>query len=119
MDLILQIEQDLDESPFQVHKNEVEAYKFLSKLLREHGARQVDLIQFSGQTVIPFLQNLSDTGHMVSVRLLLMHPEEARKFDSDRRLARIDATLGKLRVLTEADNNFTAEAFFYRTPPGM
>ncbi len=59
---------------------------------------------------------------MVSVRLLLMHPEDARKFDSDGRenqLARIDATLGKLRVLTEADNNFTAEAFFYRTPPGM
>jgi len=123
MDLILQIEQELHESPLKMHKSEVEAYKHLSQLVREHGVRQVDLIQFSGgQTVIPFLQDLAESGHTVSVRMLLMHPEVARKFDTDgkeNQLARIDATLGKLRVLTEGNSNFSSEAFFYKTPPGV
>jgi len=122
MDLILQIEQELHESPLKMHKSEVEAYKHLSQLVREHGVRQVDLIQFSGQTVIPFLQDLAESGYTVSVRMLLMHPEVARKFDTDgkeNQLARIDATLGKLRVLTEGNSNFSSEAFFYKTPPGV
>jgi hypothetical protein len=123
IDRIFVIERAVQEPPVHLHKSRIDAYEELSSLIGGSGKLDVDMIQFSGHSIQKLAERLAKSGRPVNLRILLMHPQEAAKFDPDldpvNHLSRIDGTLGHLRVLHSDNPNFDAKPYFYRTPPGI
>lgn len=122
IEILLDLQQSSHDPSMQLHESETEAFKYLGDLVSKMNAKNIDMIQFSGQTAIPFLDALAGTRRRVNLRIFLYHPEEAKEFDTDNKEnqeQRINVTLMKLEALKESNKKFNYTAMYYRTPPGI
>ena len=68
---------------FWVHAEKEEAFRVVCDLLRDRGkgSKKVDLIQFSGQTAIPVLDEIAKSCPHAEIRLLLIDHDYSQQFD--------------------------------------
>ena len=115
-----QVHSVLGRTSIRLYGSRVIAYEEMFAQLGKHGARKLDLLQFSGHNAMPMISRLAMTSPTAAVRLLLAAPEIADRFDTDGAVVhstRIQATLGDVRVLRE--DGFPIEARFYDSAPSL
>jgi transcriptional regulator with XRE-family HTH domain len=99
------------------------AYHHMADLVRTRGAENVDLLQFSGDSVRPLLEAVAETSRAAKIRLLLYAPVLARQYDADQAIdhrGRIVTTIGEVRLLeTENKLEHPVEIYHYRTPASV
>src|SRR5260370_9389283 len=99
-----------------------EAYTHICKLIEQRASRikQVKLLQFSGDTAIPILNQIAKRCPGASVRLFLAPEETASKFDEpDFTSNRVQHTKGVLQVIKETCPQFNVTVCSYTTPPSI
>lgn len=121
---VIVIEAKLGSTPVQIHSTREEAYKALLRTLEERGVRRADLLQFSGMTALPILQELTQKWPKARVRLLLVHPDQAAQFDTDLtpdHRHRISTAVGQIKVWQKDPKRprFKVQLRHYRTPASI
>jgi hypothetical protein len=112
------------------YPRKLDAYDDLPTMLPPGPVRQIDLLQFSGQTAVSLLGKLARKYPEAAIRLALLHPTEADKFasphDRGSEGARIRATLVTVRAIRKdrrADFHSAAagdvEVRYYTTLPSV
>jgi hypothetical protein len=123
VDRILAIHRAVGTPPIVVFDRREDAYEDLLSLIKQYKAKSVDMLQFSGDTVLGLLKGIAKTRGNVTVRLFLAHPCQAAQFDRDRgdefHVDRIRHTLEEVKLICEEYSNITVQAFYYKTPAGL
>jgi hypothetical protein len=120
---VVVIEQALSEvdkeRPLRVFPTNEAAYEHLALSVGELRPRRVDLLQFSGWHSLVLVRRLSQLTPKPTVRMLLMDPGIADRFDTHEfHSNRIVATEASARR-AESDENVTIEVRYYRSVPSL
>lgn len=122
LERVIVLQGEMRRPPVSVHDRRVMAYRYLSEVIERSGAKQVDLLQLSGQTALRLLRDLGESHPKATVRLLLLHTATATQFDSDQRpdhRDRILTTVREVELMKSDYPGFTIALKYYRTPPGV
>ncbi len=124
LERVVIIEELIKQPRIRMEATRVKAYKRLAELVEERGAKKVALLQVSGHTVVRFLRDLAERSPKANVRLLLMRPNVACKFDEDHKPDHRDRILTTVREVELIETDFQKEGFkvqkkYYETPPGI
>jgi hypothetical protein len=105
-----------------IHRQRKDAYAHLQGLLRERGPtiERLDLLQFSGVTALPVIEEAARVCRGANVRMLIVKPEIADHYDeAGFHRTRIQHTLQALKVLFEEYPQLTVDVWYYSTPPAI
>jgi hypothetical protein len=123
VDRILIIHKAVGTPPVVVFEKREDAYEDLLGLIRQYEVEVVDMLQFSGDTVLGLLKGIANTRGNVTVRLFLAHPDQAAQFDRDRggefHVDRIRHTIETVRLICEEHSNIKVQAFYYKAPASL
>ena len=118
------LEEGILRPSITTHTTRLDAYRALEALIDPSSVRRVDLVQFSGQTAIPFLADIIRSSPHAHIRLLLADPAMGSQFDRPGLLnheQRINATKEQINLLREDSDAGTIEVEIrhYATPASV
>ncbi len=88
----------------RVDLNQDEAWPELQRYIQARRPKNIDMIEYSGGTVIAMLEELCRANDAARLRLLLCHPEQARsKFERNRIRSNMDYLVGKLSTTSRLE----------------
>jgi hypothetical protein len=124
LERVIVLEEGVLRPNVTTHATRLDAYRALSAVVDPSAVRRVDLIQFSGQTALPFLADVIRSSPHACIRLLLADPTMGSQFDRIGLLShdqRINATKEQLHLLSEdcPAGSVEVETRHYNTPASI
>ncbi|MGD0293512.1 MAG: hypothetical protein ABSB30_06620 [Terracidiphilus sp.] len=115
-DRIFAVHQRVTEPRLSFYETRKLANNALLKIVEKYGAKKIDLLQFSGQTALNFIEQVSLIGKPIQVRVFLVDDTQARRFTTDKdngehHVLRIKNTKENLNLINS--HNFTYDIFRY------
>lgn len=118
---LLVLQESIEQRSVGVYPRSRESERLI-RLAKRRNPRHVDLIQVSGQTILPFLVYLSERRPGVTVRILLVDDAIAAKIDTDGtfdHVGRIQQTVAMLANQEAANSEFSVQLGRYNTWPAL
>jgi hypothetical protein len=121
LERVITVQQEMKHPSLSIRAR-IRAYRQLSEIIEQRGAKRVDLLQLSGFTALRLLRDLAESHPKAEVRLLLLHPDMADGFDSDHQpdhRNRILTTIREVELMEKDYPGFYVQKRYYKTPPGL
>src|SRR5215211_1409413 len=107
LERVITIEDELAKGmPLHINQRKDDVNPELGDYVQHQKVRRLDIIQFSGQTMLDLLSEVAKHRPKAAVRMLLCHPDRANQFDSDwqehgqeHHAQRISSTISSVKML--------------------
>jgi hypothetical protein len=129
LERVIVIEDELAKGmPLRINRRKDDVNPELADHLQHQKVSRVDIIQFSGQTMVDLLREVAKHRPRAAVRMLLCHPGRANRFDSDwqehgqeHHAQRISSTISTVKMLERefGQDGFKVDIRYYMAMPSL
>jgi hypothetical protein len=103
-----------------IYKFRTESYDQVCRLLKDREVKQLDLLQFSGVTSLPVINEVAKKFPHAKVNLFLTSSKFANKFDEQGfHSHRIQHTMGEILLIKQKNPNFDIKVYRYDSEPAI
>lgn len=124
LERIIIIEDEIKHPPIHIYQTKEEAYDKLPQQVSSRKVVHIDLLQFSGYTVLRLLREIAERWPRAKIRMLLFDPQLSTQYDTDRKhghTQRINATIDQIEVMEDSykESGFKVHIRYYRVGPSI
>lgn len=119
LDIVVTTRTELRNPRIEVIKHHQDAYDRIANYVREISVSKIDLLQFSGFNAREILEHVAAKSPEAHVRVLLMDPNEAGKFDGMDHPTKVRSTEAEITSVVRLAPQMDITLKYYNSIPGV